>query len=250
MKKKRLDTLVFERGHTISREKAKALILSGKVYVNGEKITKAGEQVSEFAEITIEEPLKYVSRGGFKLEKALNELDINVKDKTCLDIGASTGGFTDCLLQNGAAKVYAVDVGYGQLDWKLRKDKRVIVIERCNFRHIDNDLINEKVDIIVIDVSFISLKLIIPKALKFLKENGIIIPLIKPQFEAGKENVGKGGIVKDPTVHKQVINSLSTFFSQHYLNVVNIIESPILGQKGNKEFLALLKKTESQMHEL
>ena len=242
-KNKRLDILVFEKGYTASREKAKALIMAGKVYVNDKKITKAGEQVSIDSKIVLEEPLRYVSRGGLKLEKALNEFDINVKDKICLDIGASTGGFTDCLLQNGAVKVYAVDVGYGQLDWKLRNNEKVIVIERCNFRHIDNKLINDKVDIIVIDVSFISLKLIIPKALKFLKENGIIIPLIKPQFEAGKENVGKGGIVKDPTVHKQVINSLSTFFSQHSLNVVNIIESPILGQKGNKEFLVLLERT-------
>ena len=242
-RKNRLDVILFEKGLVSSREKAKALILAGKVYVNGVKTTKAGEKFAIDNEIFIKEPLKFVSRGGLKLEKGIKEFNIEVKNKICLDIGASTGGFTDCLLKYGASRVYAVDVGYGQLDWTIRNNEKVITIERCNFRHINKNIIKEKADIIVIDVSFISLKLIIPNAVKFLNENGCIIALIKPQFEAGKEQVGKGGIIKDSTIHEQVINNLYTFFSQIDLQVINIIESPILGQKGNKEFLVFLKRS-------
>ncbi len=237
MIKKRLDIIVFERGLTESREKAKALILAGNVFVNGDKCTKAGEKFSEDIEISIKKNLKYVGRGGLKLEKAIESFNVNVKNKICLDIGASTGGFTDCLLQKGAAKVYAVDVGYGQLHWNLRNNPKVVVIERCNFRNIPEDKIPESMDIVVIDVSFISLKKIEPKALAFLKKNGEIIALIKPQFEVGKDEVGKGGIVRDENKHQEVVNELSMFFENMGLKVKNIIESPVLGQKGNKEFL-------------
>jgi 23S rRNA (cytidine1920-2'-O)/16S rRNA (cytidine1409-2'-O)-methyltransferase len=239
--KKRLDILLVEKRLVETREKARALIMEGMVYVNGEKITKPGTKFLIDNKIFIKENLKYVSRGGLKLEKAISEFNINIKDKICLDIGASTGGFTDCLLQNEAKKIYAVDVGYGQLHWKIRNNSKVVVIERCNFRYITKDKLPEVIDLITIDVSFISLKKIIPKALEFLKKQGEIIALIKPQFEAGKNNVEKGGIVKNPEIHKQVINNLCLFFQQLNLQVINIIESPIKGQKGNKEFLIYLK---------
>ncbi len=242
MDKKRLDILLFEKGLTNSREKAKALIMSGNVLVNGQKITKPGTRFSGKEEIIIKERIKYVSRGGLKLEHALKEFNLNLDGKVAIDIGASTGGFTDCLLQNSIEKVYAVDVGYGQLDFKLRQDSRVKVIERCNFRYIEKDKINELVDIIVVDVSFISLKIIIPKAIEFLKSNGDIVALIKPQFEVGKNEVGKGGIVKDGEKHKHVIEELTIFFEKLGLKVKGLTNSPILGQKGNKEFLIHLKK--------
>ena len=245
MEKKRLDILLYEKALVESREKGKAFIMEGKVFVNNVKITKAGTRFTEKDSIEIRGLQKYVSRGGLKLEHAVKKFSINIKDKICMDIGASTGGFTDCLLQNGAAKVYAVDVGYGQLHWKLRNNNRVIVLERENFRTMEREKIPDIIHLSVIDVSFISLKLIVPKALEFLHEKGEIVALIKPQFEAGKEHVGKGGIVKDSEIHKQVINSLSSFFSQIGLQIVNITESPLLGQKGNKEFLIymyMLKK--------
>ena len=241
MEKKRLDILLAEKNFTESREKAKALIMEGKVYVNNLKITKPGTKFSGKEDIFIKEGLKFVSRGGLKLEKAIEQFNIVIKDKICLDIGASTGGFTDCLLQYGAKKVYAVDVGYGQLHWKIRNNPKVTVIERCNFRYIKKEKIPEIVDIVTIDVSFISLKKILPKAIEFLRESSMIIALIKPQFEVGKEQVGKGGIVKDSALHKQVLDNLSTFFQQLNLQVINITESPILGQKGNKEFLMGLR---------
>jgi len=245
MEKKRLDILLYEKALVESREKGKAFIMEGKVFVNNVKITKAGTRFTEKDSIEIRGLQKYVSRGGLKLEHAVKKFSINIKDKICMDIGASTGGFTDCLLQNGAAKVYAVDVGYGQLHWKLRNNNRVIVLERENFRTMEREKIPDIIHLSVIDVSFISLKLIVPKALEFLHEKGEIVALIKPQFEAGKKHVGKGGIVKDSEIHKQVINSLSSFFSQIGLQIVNITESPLLGQKGNKEFLIymyMLKK--------
>jgi len=242
MEKKRLDILLYEKALVESREKGKAFIMEGKVFVNNVKITKAGTRFTEKDSIEIRGLQKYVSRGGLKLEHAVKKFSINIKDKICMDIGASTGGFTDCLLQNGAAKVYAVDVGYGQLHWKLRNNNRVIVLERENFRTMEREKIPDIIHLSVIDVSFISLKLIVPKALEFLHEKGEIVALIKPQFEAGKEHVGKGGIVKDSEIHKQVINSLSSFFSQIGLQIVNITESPLLGQKGNKEFLIYMLK--------
>jgi 23S rRNA (cytidine1920-2'-O)/16S rRNA (cytidine1409-2'-O)-methyltransferase len=242
MEKKRLDILLYEKALVESREKGKAFIMEGKVFVNNVKITKAGTRFTEKDSIEIRGLQKYVSRGGLKLEHAVKKFSINIKDKICMDIGASTGGFTDCLLQNGAAKVYAVDVGYGQLHWKLRNNNRVIVLERENFRTMEREKIPDIIHLSVIDVSFISLKLIVPKALEFLHEKGEIVALIKPQFEAGKKHVGKGGIVKDSEIHKQVINSLSSFFSQIGLQIVNITESPLLGQKGNKEFLIYMLK--------
>jgi 23S rRNA (cytidine1920-2'-O)/16S rRNA (cytidine1409-2'-O)-methyltransferase len=243
MEKKRLDILLYEKALVESREKGKAFIMEGKVFVNNVKITKAGTRFTEKDSIEIRGLQKYVSRGGLKLEHAVKKFGINIKNKICMDIGASTGGFTDCLLQNGAAKVYAVDVGYGQLHWKLRNNNRVIVLERENFRTMEREKIPDIIHLSVIDVSFISLKLIVPKVSDFLSEKGEIIALIKPQLEAGKKHVGKGGIVKDPEIHKQVINSLSSFFSQIGLQIENITESPLLGQKGNKEFLIhMLKK--------
>ncbi len=242
MEKKRLDILLVEKNFVNTREKAKALIMSGNVYVNEQKVTKPGVKFSDKEKIFVKNKLKYVSRGGYKLEHALNEFNVDISGKVAIDIGASTGGFTDCLLQKNISKVYAVDVGYGQLDYKLRTNSKVITIERCNFRYIENNKIPELADIIVIDVSFISLKLIVPKALQFLKEKGIIIALIKPQFEAGKSEVGKGGIIKDSLVHEKVINELKAFFNSINLKVAGLIESPILGQKGNKEFLIYLKR--------
>ncbi len=240
--KKRLDVLLFEKKLAESREKAKAFILEGKVFVNGNKVDKAGSKFTGNENIEVRGIERFVSRGGLKLEYALKNFNINTKDKICLDIGASTGGFTDCLLQNNASKVYAVDVGYGQLHWKLRTDHRVTLFERCNFRHFENDKLPAPVDIVVIDVSFISLKKIIPKALEFLKEDGDIVALIKPQFEVGRGEVGKGGIVKDSAKHQKVIDSLTLFFKNLKLYVKGIVESPVLGQKGNKEFLIHLIK--------
>jgi 23S rRNA (cytidine1920-2'-O)/16S rRNA (cytidine1409-2'-O)-methyltransferase len=243
MEKKRLDSILVEKGFVNSKEKAKALILSGNVFVNEHKITKAGTKFTGKEVFFIKEPLKYVSRGGYKLEHALKEFNINVSEKKAIDIGASTGGFTDCLLQHNIKKVYAVDVGYGQIDYKLRKNSKVIVIERCNFRYIDKEKVPEKVDIIVIDVSFISLKLIIPNAIQFLKPAGEIVALIKPQFEVGKGEVGKGGIVRDTYYHDKIIKELKIFFNSINLQTKGLTESPILGQKGNKEFLIYLKTT-------
>ena len=204
--KQRLDLILVEKGLIRSRERAKTMIMAGKVLVNDMVADKPGTQVSREAVIKVkEEDHPYVSRGGLKLEKALNAFPVTAKGCVCLDIGASTGGFTDCLLKNGAKKVYAVDVGYGQLDWSLRKDERVIVIERTNIRHLEYEKVNETMDMVVADTSFISLKTVIPSAEKFMGEGTVILALIKPQFEAGKENVGKGGVVKDPDVRKQVV---------------------------------------------
>lgn len=211
-RKKRLDILLTDKGFFETRSRAKRAIMAGDVLVNGQLETKAGTRVSEDVKIRVKNKIPYVSRGGLKLEKALNNFDINVDGKEAIDIGASTGGFTDCLLQHGARKVYAIDVGYGQLAWKLRQDNRVEVLERTNFRYLTPEDLPVKVPIIVSDVSFISLRLIIPPALKFLTENGDIICLIKPQFEAGPDRVGKNGVVKEKKVHRQVLKEMFDFF--------------------------------------
>lgn len=227
-----------------SRERARALIRAGSVLVNGFPAGKAGAIVSAQSTIKLKEKdFPYVSRGGLKLEKALQTFPVDLADAVCLDIGASTGGFSDCLLRHGARKVYAVDVGYGQLAWKLRQDARVIVIERTNARHISVNEVPERVDIVTIDVSFISLRLIVPAVLPLMKTPADIIALIKPQFEVGKGQVGKGGVVKDDRLHQQVIFSLREFFQSWSLQYKGDIPSPILGPKGNKEFLAFVQKS-------
>ncbi len=244
-KKIRLDKLLVEKGLCESREKAQALILAGKVWValdfkNFQRITKAGTKVPENAPVKLEEDFPYVSRGGLKLEGALNAFKINVKNTVCLDIGASTGGFTHCLLLKGAKKVYAVDVGKGQLHYKLRQDSKVIVMEGINARYLTEEMFPEKFDLITIDVSFISLKKILPPAKKLLKTTGKILALIKPQFEAGPKFVKKG-VVKDNFIRAKVVNEIWIFGEELRLKPLGVVESPILGPKGNKEFFILFK---------
>ncbi|MEK6744969.1 MAG: TlyA family RNA methyltransferase [Nitrospirota bacterium] len=237
-KKLRLDRLLVDRGLMESRERGQAMIIAGQVLVNGQKVEKSGSLVPGDADIRIlGEHMPYVSRGGLKLERALAEFTIDAKDRTCLDIGASTGGFTDCLLQRGAKKVYSVDVGYGQMAWKVRQDPRVVVIERTNIREIKPALLPEKVDIVVIDVSFISLEKVIPSILRFLSLGAVIIALIKPQFEVGKGQVGKGGIVRDEAARTAAVEKVRTSFQNAGLDVKGIIPSPITGQDGNVEYL-------------
>lgn len=241
MLKTRLDVALVERGIIETRSKAQSIILMGKVYVNNQKEEKAGRQVVEEDVIEYRDnSLKYVSRGGYKLEKAIDTWDIYCKDKLCIDIGASTGGFTDCLLQNGATEVHAIDVGHNQLAWKLRNDERVKVYEKLNARYID---ISEfpKFNIAVMDVSFISILKILPKIYELLEEDGICVTLIKPQFEAGKEKVGNG-IITDENVHNEVVESIRTGIKGIGFHELGLIESPIKGQKGNKEFLIYLRK--------
>lgn len=234
----RLDRYLFERGLVQSREQGQALILAGQVLVNGQKKAKAGTLVADDADIRIlGEQMPYVSRGGLKLEAALREFGIDVTNTTALDVGASTGGFTDCLLQHGATKVYAVDVGYGQMAWKIRQDPRVVVIERTNIREMAADLISEKIDVAVIDVSFISLEKVIPSVIPFVKAGGGIIALIKPQFEVGKGQVGKGGIVRDEAARNTAVEKVRTAFQSAGFDVQGIIPSPITGQDGNVEYL-------------
>jgi len=240
--KKRLDRLIVEKGLVKTRQRGQALIMAGKVFVNDRMADKCGTSVLCDAKIVVKEKdFPYVSRGGLKLKKALDSFRKDVAGLNCLDVGASTGGFSDCLLQNGAARVYAVDVGYGQLAWSLRNDPRVVVIERTNIRHMERDALPSPVDLAVIDVSFISLKIVVPAVLKFLAPKGEIIALIKPQFEAGKGHVGKGGVIRDANVHKQITESLLLFFKQNHLSCKPVIASPILGPKGNKEFLVFMK---------
>lgn len=240
--KQRLDTFIFKRGLAESRQRAQAMIMAGNVMVNEQLIDKPGRQVTQNDKISIiAKHLPYVSRGGLKLEKALHEFHVNVAGWTCLDVGASTGGFSDCLLQNGAEHVYAVDVGYGQLAWKLRSDPRVTVIERTNIRHMGVDKLPSPVDLATIDVSFISLQIVVPAVLKFLKTDASIIALIKPQFEIGKNKVGKGGVVKNPEHHEAVIKDLTAFFVHTGLDVKSLTTSPIKGPKGNIEFLIHMK---------
>ena len=241
--KQRLDQLMVVRQLAASRERARSLIREGAVLVNGLPAAKPGTIVPIGSTISLKQKdFPFVSRGGLKLEKALESFQIALPNAVCLDIGASTGGFTDCLLQHGAQRVYAVDVGYGQLAWKLRQDPRVIPIERTNARHIDDRLIPEKIDLVTVDVSFISLRLIVPAVLPLMKPVSHLITLIKPQFEVGKGQVGKGGVVKDRRLHYQVILSLQQFFESLGLECSGVVPSPILGPKGNREFLTLLRK--------
>ncbi len=242
----RLDILIVEKGFIKSRQRAKSVIMAGKVLVDNNPVDKPGTFIKNDAKIIVKiDDNPFVSRGGLKLENALKSIPVSVKNLTCLDIGASTGGFTDCLLQNGAAKVYAVDVGYGQFDWSLRQNSKVKVIERTNIRHMPYEKIREKVDIVVADTSFISLKIVIPSAEKFMRHDTKILALIKPQFEAGKKNVGKGGVVKDSKIREQVIQDLELFFKERGYSVNQVIPSPILGPKGNQEYIISLNYKES-----
>ncbi len=237
-KKIRLDRLLVERGLVESRERGQALILAGQALVNDQKVDKAGTLVPEDADIRIiGERMPYVSRGGLKLEGALKHFNVSAEGRTALDVGASTGGFTDCLLQHGAKKVYAVDVGYGQIAWKLRQDPRVVVIERTNIREIDPSLIPEKIDLVVVDASFISLEKVIPPVMRFLSPNAGIIALIKPQFEVGKNQVGKGGIVRDEAARNAAVRKIEEFVKGLGLEVKGVVESSITRQDGNVEFL-------------
>ena len=239
--RQRLDAELVARGLVGSREKAQALILAGEVLVNGQKAQKPGQAVEAAARLEVTEPLRYVSRGGLKLEAALVAFSVSPADKLCLDVGTSTGGFTDCLLQRGAVRVHAVDTGAGQIDWKLRTDPRVVLHERKNARYLTVEEIGEQVDLIVCDVSFISVTLLIPALVPIAKQDADWIILVKPQFEVGRENVGAGGIVRDPELHAQACNRV-----QHALEAQNfatkIIESPILGMEGNREFLLHAKR--------
>ncbi len=250
-KKERLDVLLVERNIITSRERAKACIMEGKVYVDGQKIDKAGEKVSIEAKIEYRgDVLKYVSRGGLKLEKAMKEFNIVLENKTCMDIGASTGGFTDCMLQNGASKVFSVDVGYGQFAWKLRCDERVVCMERTNIRYVTpKDINDELLDFASIDVSFISLKKIMPAVINLLKDTGEVVALIKPQFEAGREKVGKKGVVREISTHKEVVYDIVDFLKSVNLNVLGLDFSPIKGPEGNREYLVYFSKDNGKSSE-
>jgi 23S rRNA (cytidine1920-2'-O)/16S rRNA (cytidine1409-2'-O)-methyltransferase len=242
MKKQRLDQLVYELGYTESRERAKTTIMSGLVFVNGQRADKPGMAVDPGAKIEVRgEALPFVSRGGFKLDKALKVFPVDPAGKVCIDCGASTGGFTDVLLQHGAAKVYAVDVGYGQLAWKLRTDERVVNLERTNLRYLDETQIPEPLDLAVMDVSFISVRLILPAVKALLKPGADYICLIKPQFEAGREEVGKKGVVRDARVHEQVVRGILDFARETGFSVMGLDFSPIKGPEGNIEYICHLK---------
>lgn len=245
-KKLRLDVLLVQRGLQESRQKAQATIMSGQVFVDGQRVDKPGAPVAEDAEIEVKGGLRYVSRGGLKLEKAMALWPVHLEDAVCMDIGASTGGFTDCMLQNGAAKVYAVDVGYGQLAWKLRSDPRVVCLERTNARYLSHEQIPEEPDFSSVDVSFISLKLILPAIAGVLRDGGQMVCLIKPQFEAGKEKVGKKGVVRDPTVHREVLEHFLEHAKENNFTVIDITYSPIRGPEGNIEYLGFLQKNSGQ----
>ncbi len=243
MAKKRLDLLLVEKGFAESRERAKTMIMEGNVLVDEKKIDKCGTLVKEEAKIRLlKEDFPFVSRGGLKLKKAIESFNIDLNEKTAADIGASTGGFTDCMLQNGAVKVYAIDVGYGQLAWKLRQDDRVVNLERVNIRYVTEENIPELLDFISIDVAFISLEKVLPVAKKFLKDDGKIVALIKPQFEAGKDKVGKKGVVKDANIHIEVINKIIAFCRTEKLSIIDLTFSPIKGPEGNIEYLIYLEK--------
>ena len=242
-KKDRLDKIMVESGLVESRHRAQALIMEGKVWVGEKRMDKAGVQIGRDEVIEIRgERCPYVSRGGTKLEKALDHWRITVSEKTFLDVGASTGGFTDCLLQRGAERVCAVDVGYGQLAWKLQCDERVVNIERTNIRYLTKEELGVEPDSAVIDVSFISLKKVIPKVIELIKKGGDIIALIKPQFEVGKGEVGKRGVISDPQTHESVIKEISSFALETGLTVRGVVESPLMGPKGNREFFVFLRE--------
>ena len=244
--KMRLDVAVFERGLAETREKAKALIMAGSVYLNGQKALKGGAAVKDTDIIEVRGAGNpYVSRGGLKLHKAVQNFGLSLEGCVCMDIGASTGGFTDCMLSNGAAKVYAIDVGYGQLAWKLRCDERVVNMERTNFRYVTHEQIPEQVDFASVDVSFISLRKILPVMRELLRDGGRAVCLIKPQFEAGRENVGKKGVVRDRAVHESVVASITEFAVESGFNVCNVDFSPIKGPEGNIEYLMLVEKSDS-----
>lgn len=244
-KKTRLDVAVFEGGYAPSREKAKAIIMAGQVYVNNQKVDKAGFELKEGDVLEVRgRAIPYVSRGGLKLEKAMQVFPITLENKICMDVGASTGGFTDCMLQNGACKVYSVDVGYGQLAWKLRCDDRVVNMERTNFRHIDLNLVEEKIDFASVDVSFISLKHIFPNLNHLLKDGGEAVCLIKPQFEAGKDKVGKKGVVREASTHLEVVQNVIQMAVDNGFSVDGLEFSPIKGPEGNIEYLLFLHKSE------
>lgn len=243
--KERLDVLLVNRGLAPSREKAKTLIMAGEVFVNGQREDKPGTTFEESKINSLEvrgDTLPYVSRGGLKLEKAVNNFGFSLQDKVCMDIGASTGGFTDCMLQNGARKVYSVDVGHGQLDWKLRSDERVVCMEKTNFRYMVRDDIEDELDFASCDVSFISLTKILLPARRLLKDGGEMVCLIKPQFEAGKEKVGKKGVVRDPKVHEEVVHRIMDFVNIAGFEVLHLDYSPIKGPEGNIEYLIHIRK--------
>lgn len=237
--KQRVDVLIVQMGLLESREKARAVIMSGQVYINNQKIDKAGTMVNINSNIEIRETLRYVSRGGLKLEKALKSFHTDLKDKVCLDIGASTGGFTDCMLQNGAKKVYAIDVGYGQLAWSLRNDVRVAAMERTNIRYVKFSDIGEYAEFASIDVSFISLSKVLPAVKELLRENAELVCLVKPQFEAGREKVGKKGVVRDPLIHEEVLLGVIQCAEKLGLYLHGLDFSPVKGPEGNIEYLAL-----------
>ncbi|MCC3865324.1 TlyA family RNA methyltransferase [Terrisporobacter petrolearius] len=240
--KKRIDILLVDKGHFESRERAKKAIMAGLVFVDNQRCDKPGTEVKEEANILVKgNPIPYVSRGGLKLEKAMKYFGVTLKDKVCMDIGASTGGFTDCMLQNGAVKVFSIDVGYGQLAWKLRQDERVVCMERTNIRYVTIEDTKEFADFASIDVSFISLKLVLPKAKELLNRDGEVVALIKPQFEAGKEKVGKKGVVRDKKVHIEVIETISTYVIENGFAILNLDYSPIKGPEGNIEYLIHLR---------
>ena len=239
--KKRLDVLLTERGHADTRTKAQAIIMSGQVYVDGQKADKPGVSYEESVDIEVRGvSCPYVSRGGLKLEKALRDFGVDPTGFVCSDSGASTGGFTDCLLQQGAKKVFAIDVGYGQLDWKIRSDPRVVVMERTNVRYVTLEQLGEPLDLSVVDVSFISLKIVLPVIKTFLKSTGQVLCLIKPQFEAGKEKVGKKGVVREPETHKEVLDNFVALANELNFTILGLTFSPVKGPEGNIEFLGHL----------
>ena len=244
--KERLDLLLVQKGLFSSREKARASIMAGEIFVEGRRADKCGESIKieaniEFKGVT----MPYVSRGGFKLEKAIKSFGIDLSDKVCLDIGASTGGFTDCMLQNSAKKVFAIDVGYGQFAWKLRVDERVVCMERTNIRYVTTENIGEKADFASIDVSFISLKKVVPAVINLLGEHGKVVALIKPQFEAGREKVGKKGVVREKSTHIEVITGIINFLIEIGMKIINLSYSPIKGPEGNIEYLVYFTKDTS-----
>lgn len=250
VEKERLDVLLVQQGLANSRELAKAYIMAGNVYVDGQKEDKAGTKVAVTAKLEVKgNQMKYVSRGGYKLEKAMDVFSIRLDGKICLDIGASTGGFTDCMLQNGASKVYAIDVGYGQFAWKLRNDERVVCLEKTNVRYVTHEQVPDEGDFASIDVSFISLTKVLPAVLGVLGEKGQLVCLIKPQFEAGREKVGKKGVVRDSSVHREVIEMIVEYVRTQSLGILGLDFSPIKGPEGNIEYLIYLDKSRSGMHE-
>lgn len=249
--KKRLDAAVFEQGFCDSREKAKTLIMAGVVYVNNQKADKPGMQIKDDDSIEVRSnPLKYVSRGGLKLEKAMSSFDIKLDGLVCADIGASTGGFTDCMLQNGAKKVYSIDVGYGQLAWKLRTDPRVVNMERTNFRYVTKEQVPDELSFASVDVSFISLSLIVPVMRTLMRNDAYAVCLIKPQFEAGRDKIGKKGVVRDKSVHIKVVDNIIGMMLNNGFSVSGLDYSPVKGPEGNIEYLILVQKSDQPVNNL